>query len=396
MDFSGILKKIKKEGVRMAFYADAYAQTLSYIYEDEGGKHITSSVAVPFGGRLDEDYFASLKEALSGIRRSGNFAKTVPVNLVLPDRMFFFDVVKLPAAKKQKGDDALEVSLRNIYRNRSELNIKYALAGQNKQNLTYTTVGIKRGILADFYAAFSQTGFSVRNTTHASGALAAALAQSSMRAKGTSYLTMRIGERSAACSVVAKGKTVGVYQIPFGYSILFDDRIEAENMLFEHTESEIVVLNAIERAKQKNLTVLRDLSEEDNDEDEEGGENAPPAKKPKYLAKKTPRRLPKYMQRPEPLTAEGFVYENFRYFVKQALELIGNNPSLTAIGSPDAVLVDLPEKFSYLLEMANAEEEENGVRFVKLSVTAQHADVTALAELYGGLALDRFHQGGSF
>lgn len=388
-----------KTNNRMAVFADLYGHTLGYMFADESGNYKQAEKPLSFNGRLDDDFFARLKETLAAIKRENNFTKTVPVNLILPDRFFFFDIVKIPVTKKQRPEAALEISLKNLYFNRSELSINRSIAAQNKQNISYAIVGIRREILASFHAAFSAVGFSVKNITHASGALASCLSQNNPKAKGASYLTLKIKENAAFYSFVAKGRTVGTFALPFGYSVLYDDHTEAENMLFDHTDSELLVLNAIERAKQKNLTVLRDLSEEDAEEDseeEEGERESMAVKRPKYLAKKTPKKLPKFMQRPEPESAEGYIFENFRYFLKQTLELIENNALLTAAGMPETVYMHIPERFAFLFGMINAEEEENGIRFSPLSVQVQHTDVTDRAELYGGLVLDRFNKNNNF
>ena len=105
---------------------------------------------------------------------------------------------------------------------------------------------------------------------------------------------------------------------------------------------------------------------------------------PKIMAKKTPRRLPKFMQRPIPETDEEIACENFRVFVKWALTLIASNDKLTQLGKPESVYVNLPQMLSFVLDKANEEREENGVEFKLLDNGDYDANVLVNLEMYGG------------
>ncbi|MBQ8449231.1 MAG: hypothetical protein IJX27_09930 [Clostridia bacterium] len=100
---------------------------------------------------------------------------------------------------------------------------------------------------------------------------------------------------------------------------------------------------------------------------------------------KTPRKLPKFMQREVPTTPEGVAYENFRVFVKWALTLIHGNEKLTELGKPEFVCVNIPGDLVGVLEKVNEEAEENGITFTALPTENADANVSANLELYGGL-----------
>ena len=101
--------------------------------------------------------------------------------------------------------------------------------------------------------------------------------------------------------------------------------------------------------------------------------------------KKTPRKLPKFMQREVPETEEGILYENFRVFVKWALTLIQGNPKITELGKPEFVCVNLPENLAGVLDKVNEEAEENGIEFTRLPGDNLDPVITSNLEMYGAL-----------
>ena len=192
-----------------------------------------------------------------------------------------------------------------------------------------------------------------------------------------------------------------------------------EDMLFDHPSAELLVLNANEKAKAKTLTkadaFLASSAEDDeeeeempapsaaltetateDEEDDEGEESQGHTVLSGKLRKKTPRALPKFMQREIPEEAEGILFENFRVFVKWTLELLASNASITALGAPEAVYVNMSHGFDSIYEHVNAEAEENGVQFLPLS-SETDALITENLELYGGFftpqlnKLNNFH-----
>ena len=223
--------------------------------------------------------------------------------------------------------------------------------------------------------------------------------------KGNTFLVVDIKEFSTQICFVSKGLMLGSVDMPFGWDILTKQKPVAENMLFENDVAELAVINAKEKAKAKQLTMMsgsddaaRQAAEEglgSENEGEEGAFNtANSAERQiltiKTLPKKTPRTLPKWMQRPIPETQEGVAYENFRIFMKYILEFIRCNSRLTAIAQPECVYVNMPQEFKYLLDQANEEEAENKIKFASLGLEKEKPIIREHLELYGGLVASQF------
>jgi len=90
------------------------------------------------------------------------------------------------------------------------------------------------------------------------------------------------------------------------------------------------------------------------------------ARKKKVFARKMPKRLPKFMQRPLPETKEGIVYENFRMILKWALLYCEQIKRKEYLPKVDCVLVNLPQEYQYLFDYVNSDEENNGIKFENL------------------------------
>ncbi|MBO7275914.1 MAG: hypothetical protein J6V15_06030, partial [Clostridia bacterium] len=257
---------------------------------------------------------------------------------------------------------------------------------------------------------------------------AAAITALDPKMKNASYMLVDVKDVYTRFVFVAGGKATGYYILPFGLEMLARGKNVQEDMLFDHTLGELTVLNAREKAKAKKLTVLAEQQEQQEEQEEETpaepAEPAAPAEPqepdeddeeiedieepepapgvmemlsetfsmnvgqrivtPKIMAKKTPRRLPKFMQRPAPETDEEIACENFRVFVKWALTLLASNEKLTQLGKPECIYVNLPQMLSFVLDKANEEQEENGYEFKLLDNGEDDANVLVNLELYGG------------
>lgn len=215
--------------------------------------------------------------------------------------------------------------------------------------------------------------------------------------RSSSYLLLDIREDESRYVFVAKGRAAGFYRLPFGYSALHKTRVSAEDLLIDHSVAELAVLNAKEKAKSKQLTMMRDdMSEELNDADvadgeipEEDVDFTPPTVSDgqtiKVLPKKTARKLPKFMLRPTPETEEEYLSENFRLFVKWSLNLISENNKICLQGKPEAVYVRMPEQYNGVFDTVNNEKQDNGIEFKPLEIRSADDYVLNHLELYGGL-----------
>ncbi len=385
------------------------------------------------GMLLDDAFFARFKELTAEFVAETPSESVRKVSLVLPDNAVALDTINVPTMQsKNSTKNALNLALGEIYRNLGDLKIHTHQAAQNRQYTTFSTTAIQKKLLTSLYSACSENKLLVDTATYAASATTAAVAALNPKLKNATYLFLDIKSTYSRFVFVINGRAAGFYTLPFGLEFLARPKYVQEDMLFDHTMSELTVLNARERAKAKKLTVLaeeepeaqnaeedivldEDMIFEDADEDdkadeeeqeevEDGNVVAEPfamsagqrIDAPKVMAKKTPRRLPKFMQRPIPETDEGVMCENFRVFVKWALSLLATNEKITQLGMPEFVCVNVPDAISFVLDSANEELEENGIEFRKLDEGKFSRKVLYNLELFGGLFPKSVHPATKF
>ncbi len=346
---------------------------------------------------FDDEFFKKFSEIL------GNYAKKYPVDqnasatVVLPNNFVSTNIVNLPTMGKKTGD-SLNVMLGELYKNREKLKINNAVMLQNKQYTTYAISIMNQDLLSKLYGVCAENRMTPHNITFAANAIINGVANLNNALSSKTYAFLDIKPESGTVILVNKGRTAGFYDLPFGYSIMQKNRLAAENMLFDFPEADLLVLNAMEKAKLKKLTMLENdnaaqtaqaISEIDGEQGEvevydSELERVNPDAIPtqKVLPKKVPLRLPKFMTRPMPSGEQEYAYENFRILIKWALNIIASNKS-NLLEPIDKVFVNLPAEFDYIFEMTNSEQEENGCEFVRF--TARNADnFLNNMELYGG------------
>ena len=356
---------------------------------------------------FDEEFFVEFAKCLREYATANpSYAgKSAFVTVLLPNSLISMTSLNIPGINKKNTSDLFNVAIEGTYPNLKELKMNKLVVKQNKQYSTIAISLIRQKLVQDIYTACSSCNmFANVLSTKAAGTANAALALNPRLKNGT-FLITDIKESSAQICFVSKGLMLGSIDIPFGWDILTKQKPVAENMLFEHDVAELAVINAQEKAKAKQLTMMsgggdaaRQAAEDSLDsenENEEGAFNT--ANSPerqiltiKTLPKKTPRILPKWMQRPIPETQEGVAYENFRIFMKYILEFIRCNSRLTSIAQPECVYVNMPQEFNYLLDNANEEEAENKIKFVSLGLEKEKPIVREHLELYGGLVASQF------
>ncbi len=369
---------------------------------------------------FSHEFYDKLGAVLGQFREDHPNNPMQKVTIVLPDSAVLTDMINLPAINKKAIDSSLAASLSNVYGNSSDIKFNRMMVNQSKQMITYAISGIRKDILLNLQKACAEHQIGVGNITYASSAASNAAMAVNTKLKNASFILLDIDEESARIIFIVKGKTLGFYPLPFGYKMLYKTRVMAEDLIFDHSSAEMLILTAKAKAKAKHMAMedeshdavveeaapaadeeesdheiyARRKAEEDEEEEDEELEKelaevasaeeddgeTDPAKK----LKKTARKLPKFMLRPTPTNREGYMYENFRLFVKWTLEFIASNPAIANLGYPEAVYVNMPEEYNFLYDMVNLEEEDNGVRFLPL--IGEEVDVVKKnLELYGGL-----------
>lgn len=379
------------------------------------------------GGHFDETFFKTFGESVA------EFAKERPsefigkTTLILPDNAVTLDIVNVPTMRKGGATrNALGNTLGELYRNLGELDVQSFIAAQNKQYTTYNVAIVQKELLRTLYSICSENRLLVNATTYAASATVAAASALSPKLKNANYLLIDIKRTYTRYIFVVNGRAAGFYHLPFGLDFLSRPRYVQEDMLFDHSMGELTVLNAKEKAKARRLSVLGEAAEytgtpeteetpaeapaeepaePDEEEEEESGSpepfNLPTADRvteetPKIMAKKTPRRLPKFMQRPIPESKEEIAQENFRVFMKWALTLIAGNDRITALGAPAFICVNLPEELGFVLDAANAEREEQGIEFRRLGTEEVKGEILGNLELFGGYNPKLIHAANKF
>ncbi len=382
------------------------AHSAFHFYSMHSG-NITHTIKNYGGTLFDTDFFSKFKLAIKDFVTENPAEGIRKVSAVIPDSAVLTDVIKIPTMKGfGQTKRTLDVTLSSLYRNYSELRLVSSLAMQNKQYTAYSIAAVQKRIASAVYTACSENKLLVDTLTYAANATVSGAVQLNPKLKNASYLLLDLKDTYARFVFVVNGKAVGNYSLPFGLEFLRKPEVVQEDLLFDHTFAELSVLNARETAKSKKLTVLasdtdfeEDEAEEfvptDNEDADNGADDASVTamtaadgavkqSTPKLFKKKV-RKLPKFMQREIPESAEGILYENFRIFEKWALTLIEGNEKLTELGKPEFVCVNIPEDIAPVLDKVNEEAEESGISFTALPHGNADSAVTENLELYGGL-----------
>ncbi len=391
--------------------------------------------------QFNDIFFEEFKGAIAEFIANMPADSIRKVSVILPDNAVLTDTFKIPTLKGfGQTSKTLESTLAGLYRNYKELYVASQVLDQNKTFTTFGVVAVKASLVSAIHAACLANRLTVTAVTYASNALASGAALVNPKLRNASYLMMDIKGVYTRFTFVVKGKTAGYYIVPFGREFLRKPKVTPEDMLFDHTYAELMVINAREMAKNKkpaNAEAEEALADIDDDEDDdwedeldetvnavveeaaqvveaaeaveaiEEGEYTPTQQNaevntdvvseedveegyhsvqldPSLLARKTPRQLPSFMQRPVPTTKEGIAYENFRVLVKWALTLIQENEKITSAGKPEFVSVNIPRDLMHVIDPTNAEIEENKIAFIPMPRDGKSASILANLELYAG------------
>ena len=138
-----------------------------------------------------------------------------------------------------------------------------------------------------------------------------------------------------------------------------------------------------------------DFEQEEEERRQRIAEQLAESRKRKVFARKMPKRLPKFMQRPVPETAEGIVYENFRMIMKWALLYRYNLARQEYLPKLDTIVVNIDSKFNFLFDMINSDEEANDIKFEPLG-NLPSANISANLDLIGALYCGMFNKRQNF
>lgn len=408
-----VLSKFDNAVLSMVIAIDADAKNIHfYTMKDGDYSTLDHQIESCHASLFSEDFYEKFGNVLKKYREKNPEVSTQKVALILPNRVFMLDAINVPTMKKQIMANSLTTSINSLYKNNNDLKFNDHMLSQNKQYTTYGIIGIRKELLVKLKRVCDENNVGISEITLSANALANAGMHLNPELKNASFMILDIKENQTYFSYVVKGKTVGYYQLPFGYTILHKSRLASEDLLFNHTTGELLVLNAKEKAKARQLTTIDQNATmgtagtefgENEDFDEDADENVEVKAEVSFdgragmQLKKTARKLPKFMLRETPKTKDEYVYENFRIFMKWAQDLFINNPILTTIGEPDKIYVNMPKEYDFLFEMANKDSVESNITYATLIPDDKYVDEIAKnLELYGGFYVKQFNRTNNF
>jgi len=234
---------------------DTNSQTIHFYANGQGD--VPNHLAANYNSRpFDDEFFEKLDRILKGYRQKNPAISLAKVSFVLPDHVFLTDMVSVPALGKKAMENSLNLAIGAIYKNKNELKLHTYPMTQNKQSATFGLVGVRKELLSRLNSVCDANQVGIQNITFAANAAVNGAFALNGKLKNATFLLLDIQENAARFAFVNKGRTVGSYNLPFGYSMLYKNRVAAEDLLFDHAGGELLVLNAKEKAKAKQLTMM--------------------------------------------------------------------------------------------------------------------------------------------
>ncbi len=375
---------------------DTDAETFSF-YVDLGDRREAQQVVSYRCRPFCEEFYQKLDKAIKNYQQRNPSVSLAKVAIVLSDDAFLMDTINVPTINRRAMENSLEVAIGANYKCKKELRYRTFPLNQNKQFSTFGVVGIRKDILEKLQEVCAANQVGIQSVTSAANAMASGAMALNGRLRNGTYLLLDVKESYCRYAFVNKGRVIGAYRLPFGEAMLYKSRLVSEDLLFDHSSGELLVLNANEKAKAKHITMMGEEVLADPDaipsEDEEDEEEEALFVSAAGNGKRTGRKLPKFMQRELPTDREGFVYENFRIILKWTLDVLAGNPAITSQGAIDMVYVNMSKEYDFLFPRLNSEEEGHRVKFVPLLAGNGYSDQAADAkdlELFGGFQLRQF------
>ena len=393
--FDAILSKFEKP-LSMVIAIDDYEKQIHFYSINEDDKStIKHDIEIYRTNLFTDEFYEKFNEILKLYREKNPDLSMQKVALIVPDRVILFDSINVPVIKKAMTG-SLTTLINSLYKNNEQLKFNNILLGQNKQYATFSVVAMRKEIIVKLKKICDENEVGVNAITFNTNSIVNGAINFNPDLKTDSSIVVDMKLNNTYMAFIVKGKVCGYYPLPFGSSMLYKSRLAAEDLLFDHSSGELLVLNAKERAKSRALTTFDQMvtlnedeeSTENNNTEATDEERESFAFDKKTGAKKVARKLPKSMLREVPKTREEYVFENFRVYMKWAQDLISFNPSLSDHGKPNKVFINMPKEFDYLFEMANNEMNKVGVEIEYkplISDDVYDENIANSLELYGGL-----------
>ncbi len=439
-----MLENIFGTKLNTAVSIDFAEKTLTfYSMSGENRSSINVKSVIMRNNRPDEAFFRFFGEQLAQYSRENPSFQAANIAVILPDNAVVTDTINVPAINRKGMETGFDLAFKTLYSNSDDLKYNKFLAASNKQYGTYFVTMIDKKFFTELNKTCATNKFVASLVTSPANSTVNAVGKLRPKYKRSTYLMVDIKEDYARYIFVNHGRALGSMTLPFGYQILSDKKMVAEDMLFDHSFADLTVINANEKARAKQLTQMVDdgldpgdvvnadgsITKEDGtivmpdgtvinpdgtvvpptetpDEEDDGlvtaeesqSVAAPQAEGGQVKSyQRTARKLPKFMLRPEPTDPRGYVYENFRIFIKWALSFLRSNEPLTTLGEPEFVLVNMPAQYDYLFEVVNRDKAEQKIEFVSFDPAIEDNEhLTANLELFGAFYSKNVNQTNNF
>lgn len=343
---------------------------------------------IPYKCRLmDNEFFEKLDTILSKYLEDKPSTNATAVYIVFPNESVSIDMINIPTVSKRQMSSSLKVSLESSYKNIKDLLIMNQVLFSNKQYSTYEVLSVRKDLLADYFSTLAKVKMFSKCATYLANSLISCVFHMMSKNKGRSFIFFDLKKDHTNIAFCNKGKTIGFYSLQYGYKVLESNKLVYENMLSNHDLAEITVLNAKEKAKSKQLTVLDDSNSETIEDGEVKTEVL------EQSNKKVPKKLPKFMQRPIPENDEDMKYENFRIFVKWALLLNDEYIRKNANFIFEYVMFNFPSEYKFVIDKTNEELGENKLEFRYFDIDESYSnEIKENLELYGALFMAQYNK----
>lgn len=390
--FDAILSKFEKPLSMVIAIDDKEQQIHFYSINEEDRSTIKHSFEPYKSNLFTDEFYSNFKDIIKNFKENNLDIPMQKVAIIVPDRVILFDTITVPVIKKQAMNTSLNALTNSLYKNSELLKFNNVLLGQNKQYATYSIVGMRKEIIVKLKKICDENEIGVSAITFHTNSIVNGAINFNPDLKTDSCIVVDINPSVTYMGLVVGGKVCGYYPLPFGSSMLYKSRLAAEDLLFDHSSAELLVINAKERAKSRALTTFEQMTslgvnEEDVIDEEQQEESENISFDRKTGAKKIARKLPKSMLREAPKTREEYVFENFRIYMKWAQDLISFNQNLFEYGKPKNIFVNMPKEFDFIYEMANNEMQkiEGELEYKPLIADdVYEEDIANKLQLFGG------------
>ncbi len=357
---------------------------LYYLPADGKFRIVTGKDITDINADITDLREGSLVAKLDGKQNFKELYLNMKFDFIVPHSMYGVDYITLPNIKRSKVEEAYKAQLQSFYKNYNDLVFQKTEISGGK-TVTFRVIFMRRSLISDIEAAFAEIGINIDRFIPCGEALFEGAVKLNSAVKKHPCVVLDIGEKESYLAAYGNDVLLGGMPIPFGMNALSDNKVIYERQLFHRDSSELLVINAKERAKSTKLTMAINFEQEEiddsiPDEDEIIEEN--PALpdltvagtdiintqddlddnsaydehiEVKTLYKSAVRTLPKFMQRETPETADGFVLENFRMFEKRLLMLI-RDMSLTAYYPKiENIFIAIPQEYGFVISKMRSE-----------------------------------------